>query len=121
MKLMIRSTLALACLIAFATPLLAQGPYVAVRIGKPSQSCFPVMLKNLRTTPVKFQTAYITIFDQSTCKVSCEFKMPLEKKLDPCKTLEFRMCCQKPLPAKYICYVRVFHNLGSNEQWFFAP
>ena len=121
MKLITRSILALACLIAFATPLLAQGPNVAVRISKPSQSCFPVTLKNLRTTSVKFQAAYITIFDQSNCKVTCEFKIPLEKKIDPCKTLDFRICCKKPLPPKYICYVRVVHNAGNNEAWFFAP
>jgi hypothetical protein len=121
MKLITRSTIALVFLIGLAMPLLAQGPNVAVRISKPSRSCFPVTLQNLRTTPVKVQAAYISIFDQSNCKLTCEFKMALEKKLDPCKPLAFRICCEKPLPAKYICYVRVVHNLGNNEEWFFAP
>lgn len=121
MKLITRSTIVLVFLIGLATPLLAQSPNVAVRINSPRQSCFPVTVKNLQTSTIKLQAAYVSIFDQSTCKLTCEFKITLEKRLTPCKTLDFKICCQKPLPPKYICYVRVAHNLGSNEAWFFRP
>lgn len=121
MKLITRSTIALVFLIGLATPLLAQVPNVAVRINSPTQNCFPVTVKNLQTSTLNLQAAYVTIFDQSTCKITCEFKITLGKKLDPCKTLDFKICCQKPLPPKYICYVRVVHNSGSNEEWYFRP
>jgi hypothetical protein len=63
----------------------------------------------------------MAIFDQSNCKLVCESKIPLVKTLGPCQTYAFKMCCQKPLPPQFICYVRVNHNLGVNEEWFFRP
>jgi hypothetical protein len=123
MKLITRSAIVLVFLIGLATPLLAQAPNVAVRIGPPPtpKACFPVTLKNLRPTPVVVQAAYITIFDQNNCKRTCDFKIALPKTLGPCQTTAFTICCAKPLPPTYIVYVRVAHNFGSNEGWFFRP
>ena len=121
MKLITRSTIVLVFLIGLATPLLAQAPDVAVRIGTPSQSCFPFTVKNLRTSLVSVTAAYITIVDQSNCRVTCEFKIPIGKKIKPCGNYTFKICCEKPLPSRYIAYVRVNHSLGNNEQWFFKP
>jgi hypothetical protein len=119
MKLITRSAFALVFLIGLATPLLAQGPNVSVQISPAgSTSCFLVTVRNLRTTMVTFTTADMAIFDPK-CKQVCGSKMALKKKLDPCQTLSFRICCQKPLPVGYICYVRVNHNFGSNEEWLF--
>lgn len=122
MKLITRSTILLVFLIGLATPLLAQSPNVAVRILPPSSpSCFPFVIKNLRTSLVNVTAAYITIVDQSNCKVTCEFKIPIGEKIKPCGNYTFKICCEKPLPSRYIAYVRVNHSLGNNEQWFFRP
>jgi hypothetical protein len=122
MKLITRSTIVLVFLIGLASPLLAQSPNVAVRILPPSSpSCFPFVIKNLRTSLVSVTAAYITIVDQSNCKVTCEFKIPIGKKIKPCENYTFKICCERPLPPKYIAYVRVNHSLGNNEQWFFRP
>lgn len=123
MKLIIRSMIAVLFLIALAMPSLAQSPNLAVRIFPPPapDGCFPVTVKNLRTSTIGLTAAYLTIFDQTTCKVTCEFKIPLGQKLGPCKTLSFKICCSKPLPSKHIAYVRVNHSLGNNEQWYYRP
>jgi hypothetical protein len=123
MKLLIRSMIAVLFLTALAMPSLAQVPNVAVRISPPPApgKCFPVTIKNLGTTTITANAAYLTIFDQSTCKVTCEFKISLEKRVTPCKILTFKICCEKPLPPKYIAYVRVAHSLGNNEQWYYRP
>jgi hypothetical protein len=123
MKLIPRSIIALVFLLGLATPLLAQNPVVAIRIGPPPtpNACFPVTLKNLRPAPINVNSAYMAIFDQSNCKLVCETKIPLAKNLGPCQTYAFKMCCQKPLPPQFICYVRVNHNVGVNEEWFFRP
>ena len=123
MKLIIRSMIAVLFLIALATPSLADGPILAVRILPPPapDGCFPVTVKNLRTSTISLGAAYLTIFDQTTCKVTCEFKISLGQKLGPCKTLSFKICCSKPLPSKHIAYVRVTHSAGNNEQWYYRP
>lgn len=123
MKLIIRSMIAVLFLIALAMPSLAQSPNLAVRISPPPApgGCFPVTVKNLTTSTIGLNAAYLTIFDQSTCKVTCEFKIRLGQKLDPCKTTSFKICCSKPLPSKHIAYVRVNHSLGNNEQWYYRP
>ena len=122
MKVIIRSMLAVLFLIALAMPALAQSPNVAIRISPPPapDGCFPVAIKNLRTSLITTQAAYITIFDQESCKVTCEFKIPLGKTLKPCETYKFKICCNK-LPSKHIAYVRVVHSLGNNEQWYYRP
>lgn len=121
MKLITRSAIALVFLIGLATPLLAQNPDVAIRIKKPLKGCFPVTLTNLRGATVLIQSADLRVFDQKTCKLVCESREKLQKKLAPCKTLSFRICCDKSLPSDYICYVRVTHSNGMNEEWFFQP
>ena len=121
MKLITRSTIALVFLIGLATPLLAQAPNVAVRISPPSNGCFPFVIKNLTTSLVSVKAAYITIIDQANCKVTCEFKIPIGKKIKPCENYTFKICCKERLPSRYIAYVRVNHGLGNNEQWFFRP
>lgn len=122
MKLILRSMIAALFLIALAMPSLAQSPNVAIRIASPSpDGCFRFAVKNLRTTLVTANAAYLTIVDQSNCKVTCEFKIPIKTKLKPCGNYTFKICCSKPLPARYIAYVRVNHSLGDNEQWFYRP
>lgn len=101
-------------------PLRAQNPDVAIRI-RPAKNCFSITLKNLRTSAVAVSVADMTVFDQKSCKRVCVAKVPLDKKFAPCQTLDFRICCEKPLPPSYICYVRVHHNFGINEEWFFQP
>ena len=120
MKLITRSTIAVLFLIGFAMPVLAQNPDVAIRM-KPAGNCFSVNLKNLRTNIVTVNAAVMTVFDQATCKRTCTAKVSINKRLTPCRTLDFRICCDGALPAKYICYVRVLHSSGSNEGWFFRP
>ncbi len=120
MKLITRSAIVFAFLIALATPLRAQNPDVAIRI-RPAKNCFSITLKNLRTSAVAVSVADMTVFDQKSCKRVCVAKVPLDKKFAPCQTLDFRICCEKPLPPSYICYVRVHHNFGINEEWFFQP
>ena len=121
MKLIIRSAIALVFLIALAKPMLAQNPDVAIRIKGPAKNCFLVTLKNLRTGVIGVTVADMTIFDQKSCKRVCLARAPINKKFESCQTLEFRICCDKALPAAYICYVRVHHNFGMNEEWFFQP
>jgi hypothetical protein len=123
MKLIIRSMIAVLFLIALALPSMGQNPNLAIRISPPPApgGCFPVTIKNLRNTLVTCNVAYLAIFDQATCKMTCEFRMPFGKRLKPCETYTFKMCCSKPLPSKHIAYVRVTHSLGSNEQWYYRP
>jgi hypothetical protein len=122
MKLITRSTIALVFLLGLAAPLLAQNPDVAVRINKPARNCFPVTVKNLRPNVVSLSSAEMTIFDQKSCKRVCVAKVAIDKRLVPCATLDFRICCEKPLPRAYICYVRVHQSNGTvNEEWFFQP
>jgi len=121
MKLIIRSTIALLFLITLAMPALAQN--LAVRIGAPpAPNCFPITIKNLRSTPLLCGSAIMIVIDQTTCKAVCKFGMALNKNLSPCQSYSFKMCCQNPpLPAKYIVYVQVKHAVGTNEEWFFRP
>jgi hypothetical protein len=123
MKLIIRSTIAALFLIALAMPCLAQNPNVAIRITPISTAngCFVVAAKNLRSAAVNLNAAYITIVDQQSCKIACETKIPLGKSVGPCQIFKFKICCQKPVPSQYICYVRVAHSLGNNEEWYFQP
>jgi hypothetical protein len=123
MKLILRSTIGFLFLIALALPALAQNPNLAIRIAPPAtpKACFQVTIKNMRTTTIASSAAYLVIFDQKTCQRVCEFKMPLAKKLPPCQSLNFTICCAKPLPPTWITYVAVTHNFGVNEEWLFRP
>jgi len=123
MKIINRFTIAFLFLIALAAPALAQNPNLAIRIGPPPtpKACFPVEIRNVRTTPINCSVALVTIFDQSNCKRVCEMKMALSKTLAPCQSFKFTICCPKPLPPTWITRVQVNHNFGMNEEWFFRP
>jgi hypothetical protein len=126
MKLITRSALALVVLIGLATSLQAQAPDVAVRIRPPvpqlplAGHCFPVQLKNLRNAPVTINAAILSVFDQN-CRRVCLARTVINKRVDVCKTLDFRICCQAPLPATYTAYVQVLHSSGRNEEWYYRP
>jgi hypothetical protein len=120
MKLITRSTIAALFLLGFAMPVLAQNPDVAIRL-KPVGNCFSVNLKNLRTNVINVQTADLMVFDQVTCKRVCHARVAPNKRFAACQTLDFRICCDSPFPAKYIARVRVNHSSGFNEAWFFRP
>lgn len=123
MKIIIRSAVALLFLLVMAAPSLAQNPNLAIRLGPPPtpKACFPVQIKNLRSTPLNCTVALVSIFDQSTCKLVCEMKMAVSKTLPPCQTFNFTICCPKPLPQTWIARVRVDHSFGMNEEWLFRP
>jgi hypothetical protein len=121
MKLVNRSAIALLFLTVLAVPALSQN--LAVRINPPPvPGCFPVTIKNLRSTPLNCTSAVMLVIDQSNCKTVCKFGMNVNQTLGPCQSFSFKMCCTNPpLPPKYIIYVRVAHALGYNEQWFYRP
>jgi len=123
MKLIIRAAIGFLFLLALALPSLAQNPNLAIRIAPPPspKTCFPVTIKNMRTTAITCNAAYVVIFDQKTCQRVCEFKMKLGKNLAPCQSSTFTICCAKPLPPTWITYVAVTHNFGVNEEWLFRP
>jgi len=122
MKLITRSAIGFLFLLALAMPSLAQSPNLAIRIGPPpTQACFPVTVKNVRSTPINCTAAYLYIFDQKTCKLACQFKIPFGKSLLPCQSASFKICCQKPLPPTWIAYVRVNYVGGWNEEWLWRP
>ncbi len=123
MKLITRCIIALVFLIAFATPLVAQVPNIAIRV-QPSGSCVNITFKNLTASLVNFTRADLVIFEQDTCRRVCSSRVKFDQELLDCHSTEFRICCGKlRLPSKrgYIYYVRVYHNLGMNEEWAFAP
>lgn len=121
MKLIIRSAFALVFLIGLATPLLAQNPDVAVRIRPLRGNCFRVDLKNMRNAPVNIFRADMIVFDKN-CRQICSARDTLGRRLDPCSSLNFSMCCDRRPPPGSICYVRVRHTNGNtmNEGWFFV-
>lgn len=123
MKLIVRSTIAVLFLTALAMPSLAQSPHVAVRVSPQSttQQCFTVTIRNLRTTPIGCTAAYLTIYDQKTCKVTCEFKVPLGRRLGSCQVFRFKICCDKPVSAAFIAHVRINHAQGNDEGWYYLP
>jgi hypothetical protein len=123
MKIILRSTIAFLFLIALALPALSQAPNLAIRIAPPPApgGCFPVTIKNLNPGLITGNAAYFAIFDQATCKMTCEVRITLGKQLKPCESYTFKICCSKPLPSKHIAYVRVNHSLGHNEQWYYRP
>jgi hypothetical protein len=117
MKLIIRSVIASLFLIAFAFPALAQSR-IAVKINPPSGNCFLVVIKSLPTAPLTATSALLNVYDQNTCKKVCDGKIGLNKSLQPCELFRFKICCQSPLPAKYIAYVKIFYSVGgSSEGW----
>jgi hypothetical protein len=121
LKLITRSVIALVFLIAFAAPLFAQNPNVAVRVDA-NKNCVKINLKNLRTAAVNINFVELWIYDAKTCKRICVTRKVIQKALKSCDTMDLELCCDKlPDASGYIYYVRVHHNFGTNEEWAFAP
>ena len=121
MKSILRSVGAFLLLVAFAVPLTAQNPNVAVRLDV-SKNCVKGSFKNLRTTTIAVSYVEFWIYDAKTCKRICVSRKSINQKIKACDTLDFDLCCERlPDASGYIYYVRVRHNLGMNEAWAFAP
>jgi hypothetical protein len=125
MKTILRMAATLLFLLAFAMPLCAQNPKVAVRIDantSAGQYCVKGSLKNL--TPATIGVTYVElwIYDAKTCKRICVTRKVINQKIKSCDTLDFDLCCKNPssssVPAIY--YVRVHHSSGINEEWAFT-
>ncbi len=121
MKSIFRSLGALLILLAFALPLFAQNPNVAIRID-PNKNCVKGTLKNLRPTTIGVSYIELWIYDAKTCKRICVTRQVINKKIDSCQILNFELCCPNlPSASGYIYYVRVHHSAGVNEEWASAP
>ena len=124
MKTIFRATSPLLLLLAFAMPLCAQNPNVAVRLDAGTgvgQYCVKGSLKNLTTGTVGVTYIELWIYDAKTCKRICVTRKVINQKIKSCDTLDFDLCCKNPSPAfvPAIYYVRVHHSLGTNEEWAF--
>jgi hypothetical protein len=120
LKLITRSIIAFIFLLAFATPLLAQNPNVAVRVN-PNKNCVRVNLKNLTVATIGVSYVELWIYDAKTCKRICVTRKVINKKIKSCDGLDLELCCDHlPDASGYIYYVRVHHSLGTNEEWAFA-
>jgi hypothetical protein len=125
MKTIIRATSLLLLLLAFAIPLSAQNPNVAVRIDASTgagQYCVKGTLKNLTPNTVAVTYVELWIYDAKTCKRICVTRKVINQKIKSCDVLDFDLCCKNPSPALVpaIYYVRVHHSLGMNEEWAFT-
>jgi hypothetical protein len=125
MKTILRVTSLLLLLLAFAMPLCAQNPNVAIRIEAGTgvgEYCVKGTLKNLRPTTVGVTYIELWIYDAKTCKRICVTRKVINQKIKSCDTLDFDLCCKNPSPAfvPAIYYVRVHHSLGTNEEWAFT-
>ncbi|HMG76998.1 MAG TPA: hypothetical protein VK582_26225 [Pyrinomonadaceae bacterium] len=124
MKTILRATSLLLLLLAFAMPLCAQNPNVAIRIDAGTgvgEYCVKGTLKNLRPTTVGVTYIELWIYDAKTCKRICVTRKVINQKIKSCDTLDFDLCCKNPSPAfvPAIYYVRVHHSAGINEEWAF--
>src|SRR6266446_4453464 len=121
MKSIFRPTGALLMLLAFALPLCAQNPNVAIRI-EPDKACVKGTLKNLRLTTIAVSYVELWIYDAKTCKRICVTRKVINKRIKACDTIDFELCCKNPSPAfvPAIYYVRVHHSTGINEEWAFT-
>lgn len=108
-------------LLAFTAPLFAQNPNVAIHVDT-DKGCVKGTLKNLRAATLTVSYVELWIYDAKTCKRICVTRKVINKKIDPCRTLDFDLCCPNlPSASGYIYYVRVHHSAGMNEQWASAP
>jgi hypothetical protein len=109
-------------LMAFALPLCAQNPNVAIRF-EAGKLCAKGTLRNLRTTTISVSYIELFVYDAKSCKRVCVNRKVINKRIKPCDVLDFDLCCTISPPAGFtdgIYYVRVHHSLGINEGWFFA-
>jgi len=120
MKFLTRSLIAAVFLLAFAAPVLAQNPNVAIRV-EPAKNCARVTLKNLRPSTIAVSYLELWIYDGKTCGRICVTRKVINKKVGSCQSMDLEMCCDNlPNASSYIYYVRVHHGLGTKE-WAFAP
>ena len=124
MKTILRATSLLLLLLAFAMPLCAQNPNVAIRLEAGTgvgEYCVKGSLKNLTPNTIGVTYIELWIYDAKTCKRICVTRKVINQKIKSCDTLDFDLCCKNPSPAfvPAIYYVRVHHSLGTNEQWAF--
>lgn len=125
MKIFFRPLAAALLLAAFALPLSAQNPNVAIRFEAghgTGEYCAKGSLKNLRPTTIAVSYIELWIYDAKTCQRVCVTRKVLNQKIKPCDTLDFELCCKNISPAFVdgIYYVRVHHSAGVNEAWGFA-
>jgi hypothetical protein len=124
MKTLFRASTLLLLLLAFATPLCAQNPNVAIRLDAGTgvgEYCVKGTLKNLKPTTVNVSYIELWIYDAKTCRRVCVTRKVINKAIKSCDMLEFALCCKNPSPAfvPAIYYVRVHHSAGMNEEWAF--
>src|SRR6266478_1886609 len=124
MKSIFRPIGALLMLLAFALPLCAQNPNVAIKLEAGTGAgdyCVKGSLKNLRPTFIAVSYIELWIYDAKTCKRICVTRKVINKRIEPCQTMDFELCCAQVPPASgYIYYVRVHHSAGINEEWAFS-
>jgi hypothetical protein len=112
-------------LLAFAAPLSAQNPNVAIRIearASAGEYCVRGSLKNLTPTTIGVSYVELWIYDAKTCKRICVTRKVINQKIKSCDMLDFDLCCKNPSPSLVpaIYYVRVHHSSGMNEEWAFT-
>ena len=109
-------------LLAFAMPLFAQNPNIAIRLDA-GKYCVKGTLKNLRPTTLAVTYIELWIYDAKTCRRICVTRKVINTKIKSCDTLDFDLCCANVPQADTdsVYYVRVHHSAGINEAWAFAP
>jgi len=125
MKKIFRLAAPVLFLLAFAMPLLAQNPNVAIRLDAGTgggEYCVKGTLKNLRPMTIGVSYIELWIYDAKTCKRICVTRKVINQKIKSCDMLDFDLCCKNPAPALVpaIYYVRVHHSAGINEAWAFS-
>jgi len=83
-------------------------------------------LQNLRLAAITVGTVELQIFDAKTCRRLCGSRSVLNKKIDPCKTLDGQIRCPAPpppAPSGYIYFLRVRNTGGTvmTENWLYVP
>jgi hypothetical protein len=124
MKTILRAASLLLLLLAFAIPLSAQNPNIAIKIDAGTgtgEYCVKGILKNLTPAPIAVSYIELWIYDAKTCKRICVTRKVINQRIKSCDMLEFDLCCKNPSPAfvPAIYYVRVHHSSGMNEEWAF--
>jgi hypothetical protein len=125
MKMFFRPLAGALLLLAFALPLCAQNPNIAIRIEAGpgvGEYCVKGNLKNLRPTTIGVSYIELWIYDAKTCKRICVTRKVINQKIKSCDNLDFELCCKNPSPSfvPAIYYVRVHHSAGVNEEWAFS-
>jgi hypothetical protein len=124
MKTIARPLVGLMLLIGLTVPAHAQNPAVRMKAGPPPQ-LISYTLQNLGLATITVGSVELQVFDAKTCKKLCASKSTVNKKVNPCKTLDGQIRCSEPLPAAsgYIYFLRVKKVGGAllTENWLFVP